>query len=258
MRPSPPGPLSRGSGEGENGNASPGATIAVVDYGAGNLRSIRRALEAAGAEAVISADPGIVAAADAVVLPGVGAAGAAMERLGELGMLPTIEEAVEGGKPFLGICLGMQLLFGPQEEGDTFGLGLLPGRVRGLTGSVKVPHIGWNRSRVTRTGPLGEPGAERDYYFVHSYVVEPDDAASVVAEVRYGEVFPSVVVRRNVWGTQFHPEKSGADGLALVRAFVAQVAPESGRWQAAGGRRDDALSPAACRLPPRASSAVPT
>ncbi len=197
--------------------------IAVVDYGAGNLRSIRRALEAAGAEVVVTDNPELIAAGDAVVLPGVGAAGAAMERLRQRDLVPVIERAVTAGTPFLGICLGMQLLFGPQEEGDTAGLGLLPGRVRALTGAVKVPHMGWNRSRVARSGPLGEPGEERDYYFVHSYVVEPDDPADVAAEVRYGEVFPSVIVRDHVWGTQFHPEKSGADGLALVAAFVREV-----------------------------------
>lgn len=199
--------------------------IAVIDYGAGNLRSIRRALEAASAEVAVTADPGLVAAAEAVVLPGVGAAGAAMERLRGLGLTSVVERAVADGTPFLGICLGMQLLFGHQAEGDTAGLGLLPGRVRALRGPVKVPHMGWNRSRIVRPGPLGEAGEERDYYFVHSFVVEPEDPADVAAEVRYGQVFPSVVVRGRVWGTQFHPEKSADDGLALVRAFVAQSLP---------------------------------
>ena len=202
--------------------------IAVVDYGAGNLRSIRRALEAAGADVEVSADPLLVAAAKAVVLPGVGAAGAAMDRLREGGMVPVIERAIADGTPFLGICLGMQLLFGHQEEGDTAGPGLLPGRVRSIKGGVKVPHMGWSRSRITGPGPLGEAGEEHAYYFVHSYVVEPDDRADVAAEVAYGDVFPSVVIRGNVWGTQFHPEKSGPDGLAFVRSFVNQrrtVAP---------------------------------
>ncbi|MDP9370639.1 MAG: imidazole glycerol phosphate synthase subunit HisH [Chloroflexota bacterium] len=202
--------------------------IAVIDYGAGNLRSIRRALEAAGAETVVTADPATVAAADAVVLPGVGAAGHAMDRLRDLGMTRAIGEAVEGGKPFLGICLGMQLLFEHQEEGDTAGLGLLRGRIRSLSGPVKVPHMGWNRSRLVRPGPLGDVGDERHYYFVHSYVAEPADRDDVAAIADYGERFPSVVVRDNVWGTQFHPEKSGPDGLALVRAFVATVCPAPG------------------------------
>ena len=206
--------------------------IAVVDYGAGNLRSIRRALEATGAAVTVNDDAVAIAAADAVVLPGVGAAGAAMARLRDLGLIDAIAARVAAGTPFLGICLGMQLLFGEQEEGDTQGLGLLPGRVRMLRGTVKVPHMGWNRSRVTRDGPLGVAGAEHEFYFVHSYVVEPDDPADIAAEAHYGEVFPSVVVRGNVWGTQFHPEKSADDGLALVRAFVAQVPVAVG----AGGR----------------------
>lgn len=198
--------------------------IAVIDYGAGNLRSIRRALEAAGANVAVTAVPSVVADASAVVLPGVGAARAAMERLRDGRMLPVIERAVADEKPFLGICLGMQLLFGHQAEGDTGGLGLLPGRVRVLLPGVKVPHMGWNRSRLTRSGPLGDRGAARDYYFVHSYVVEPDDPADVAAVVDYGEVFPSVVIHDRVWGTQFHPEKSGPDGLALIRAFAVRVA----------------------------------
>lgn len=197
--------------------------IAVVDFGAGNLRSIRRALEAAGAETAVTADPARVAAAAAVVLPGVGAAGHAMDRLAALGMTEVIAAAVAAGKPFLGICLGMHLLFEHQEEGDTAGLGLLRGRVRELTGPVKIPHMGWNRSRVVRSSPLGEAGAERYYYFVHSYIAEPADPADVAAEADYGQIFPSVVVRDNVWGTQFHPERSGTDGLALIDAFVRQV-----------------------------------
>ena len=198
--------------------------VAVVDYGAGNLRSIRRALEHAGASVVVTADPGVIGAADAVVLPGVGAAGAAMDRLRGLGIVPALEHAVREGRPFLGICLGMQLLFGPQEEGDTVGLGLLDGSVRAMSGAAKVPQIGWNRVRLAEDGPLGHAGEERDYYFVHSYVVEPADPRIVAAETHYGETFPSIVVDRNIWGMQFHPEKSSDDGLALVQAFVDHVA----------------------------------
>lgn len=197
--------------------------IAVIDYGAGNLRSIRRALEAHGAEVVVTSDPAVLAGADAVVLPGVGAAGHAVERLAELGMVPAIDRAVADGKPFLGICLGMQLLFEEQEEGDTRGLGLLRGRVKALAGPVKVPHIGWSRSRVVRPGPAGREGDAPYYYFVHSFVAEPDDPADVAATAVYGETFPSIVIHGNVWGTQFHPEKSGRDGLALIGAFVQQA-----------------------------------
>lgn len=197
--------------------------IAVVDYGAGNLRSIRRALEAAGADVTVTSDPADLAAADAVVLPGVGAAARAMETLDGLGLTDPIREAVAGGTPFLGVCLGMHLLFGHQEEGDAEGLGLLSGRVRSLRGPVKVPHMGWNRSRVTQDGSLGPAGDDRYYYFVHSFVAEPDDPGDIAAEAEYGERFPSVVVRGHVWGTQFHPEKSADAGLELVRAFVASV-----------------------------------
>lgn len=197
--------------------------IAVIDYGAGNLRSIRRALESAGAGTIVTDDPDIVAQADAVVLPGVGNAGHSVERIRRIGMDRVIHQAVDAGKPFLGICVGMQVLFEHQEEGGVPGLGLLQGRVRALSGPVKVPHMGWNRSRVVRGGPAGEPGDEPFFYFVHSFVAEPAVESDIVATARYGEEFPSVVVRDNVWGTQFHPEKSGADGLAFVRRFVAQL-----------------------------------
>ena len=209
--------------------------IAVIDYGAGNLRSIRRALEAAGADVTVTSDPAGIAAADAVVLPGVGAAGHAMNRLDELDLVEPIRAAAESGRPFLGICLGMQLLFEDQEEGDAQGLGLIPGRVRSLRTDVKVPHMGWNQSRVVRPGRLGAAGDERYYYFVHSYVVEPEDQGVVAAEASYGTTFPSIVVRDNVWGTQFHPEKSGTDGLALIDRFVAQTRP-AGAAVRPGGR----------------------
>jgi glutamine amidotransferase len=210
--------------------------IAVIDYGAGNLRSIRRALENAGAEVVVTDDPNAIASADAVVLPGVGAAAHAMDRLDELGLTDAIRGAAQSGRPFLGICLGMQLLFEHQEEGDAQGLGLIPGRVRSLPATeVKVPHMGWNRSRVVRPGPLGDAGDECFYYFVHSFIAEPDDPSVVAAEADYGTTFPSVVVRDNVWGTQFHPEKSGTDGLALIDRFVAEVREHGVRSADAGG-----------------------
>ncbi|CAA9552147.1 MAG: Imidazole glycerol phosphate synthase amidotransferase subunit [uncultured Thermomicrobiales bacterium] len=195
--------------------------IAIVDYGAGNLRSISRALASQGAEAVISGDPRTVGSADAVILPGVGNAGHAMDTLGRLGLIDPLRAVVRRGSPMVGVCLGMQLLFGHQEEGGGQGLGFLPGRVRRLAGPVKVPHMGWNRARMVRDGQFGEAGDERDYYFVHSYVVEPDDPADVLAETTYGEAFPSIVGRDNVVGFQFHPEKSGAAGLALLAVIAA-------------------------------------
>jgi glutamine amidotransferase len=197
--------------------------IAVIDYGAGNLRSISRALEVAGAEVVVTSDPEVVKSADAVVLPGVGHAGHSIEVLTSLGMPDAIQEVVGQGKPFLGICVGMQVMFDEQEEGNVRGLGLLPGRVRSIQGEVKIPHMGWNRSKVAKGSPLGDEGEEEFFYFVHSYIAEPSDPADIAAVTSYGEEFPSVVVRNNVWGTQFHPEKSGETGLKLIRAFVKQV-----------------------------------
>jgi imidazole glycerol-phosphate synthase subunit HisH len=155
--------------------------IAVIDYGAGNLRSIQRALEAAGANVTITSDPAEIMAADGVVFPGVGNAGAAMDRLTDMNIPPAIAQAVNDRKPFLGICLGMQLMFEYQEEGETQGLGLLPGRVRTLASDVKSPQIGWNRVRFVRAGALGTGGEEDDFYFVHSYIVDPENPDDIVA-----------------------------------------------------------------------------
>jgi imidazole glycerol-phosphate synthase subunit HisH len=203
-------------------------SVAVIDYGAGNLRSIRRALEAAGAEVTITSDPAVVHRANAVVFPGVGAAGAAMDRLHELGLVQAIHLAVDEKRPFLGICLGMQLLFDHQEEGNTRGLGLFRGSVRSLPDTVKVPQIGWNRVRWVRDGAGYETAEENDFYFVHSYIAEPEDPEDVVAVTRYGSVFPSVVRHDHVWGTQFHPEKSGPAGLRLVAGWVESVRATAG------------------------------
>ncbi|MFN8592695.1 MAG: imidazole glycerol phosphate synthase subunit HisH [Thermomicrobiales bacterium] len=197
--------------------------VAIIDYGAGNLRSIRRALEAADATVTVTSDAVEVREADAVVFPGVGAAGAAMDRLDELGLVPVCEDVVVAGKPFLGICLGMQLLFEDQEEGKTRGLGLLRGSVRSLPDSVKVPQIGWNQVRWLQDGAGYAANEGGDFYFVHSYVVVPDDPADIVAVTRYGTVFPSIVRRENVWGTQFHPEKSGPAGLRMIAGWVDAV-----------------------------------
>ena len=198
-------------------------SVAVVDYGAGNLRSIRRALEAAGADVTITSDAREIRSADAVVLPGVGAAGAAMDRLRQLDLVPVLGEVVDASRPFLGICLGMQLLFGHQEEGDTRGLDLLPGRVHSLRPEVKVPQIGWNQVRWVRDAVGYQTAEEGEFYFVHSFVAEPDDPANVVAITNYGGVFPSIVRHGQVWGTQFHPEKSGPAGLRMVAGWVESV-----------------------------------
>lgn len=193
--------------------------IAIVDYGAGNLRSIQRAIVAAGAESVISGDPDLVAGADRMVLPGVGNASAAMKRLHESGLAETIVARARAGVPLLGVCLGMQLLFDHQEEGPTSGLGLLPGDVRALPRELKVPQMGWNLAEFLPHSPMAQHKTCY-FYFVHSFVVHPADSGDIAAETHYGLAFPSVVARDNIWGFQFHPEKSGDDGLALMKTWV--------------------------------------
>ena len=193
--------------------------IAIIDYGAGNLRSIRRALETNGADTIITSDPDVVRRADAVVLPGVGHAGHAIGEIERRGLAPAIKDSVESGKPFLGICVGMQVLFEHQEEGDTQGFGFLKGNVRAIEGAEKLPHIGWNQ---VSTGE--DDGLNDDYfYFVHSFVAEPSNPADVAATSSYGEEFAVVVKSGNVWGTQFHPEKSGPAGIDFLGSWVNEV-----------------------------------
>jgi len=193
--------------------------IAIVDYGAGNLRSIQRALEAAGASTTITGDPGTVATADRIVLPGVGNAAAAMTRLHDSGLAESVTRFANSGKPLLGVCLGMQLLYGDQEEGPTTGLQLLEGSVTSLPVTLKVPQIGWNRAEFGPGTPL-EDHLATYFYFVHSYIVNPVDRSEIVAQTDYGVRFPSIVARDNIWGFQFHPEKSGEDGLRLIQKWV--------------------------------------
>lgn len=193
--------------------------IAIVDYGAGNLRSIQRAIQATGAKTTITSDPDEVRRADRVVLPGVGNAAAAMTRLHDSGLARAITSAANSGTPLLGVCLGMQLLFGAQEEGPTTGLGLLHGDVRSLPSDLKVPQMGWNIASFTPATPLSDLPPTY-YYFVHSYIVNPTDPADVMAKTAYGVTFPSIVGRDHIWGFQFHPEKSGDDGLRLIRQWV--------------------------------------
>ena len=198
--------------------------IAIVDYGAGNLRSIQRAIEAGEASVEITADPALVRTAGRVVLPGVGHAGAAMERLTAAGLDIAIRDVAAAGKPLLGICLGMQLLFDYQEEGDTHGLNLLGGAVSALPPTRKVPHMGWNKVDAKPDVPIGPSDY---YYFVHSFIVRPERTSDVAATTDYGSTFPSVIIRDNIWGTQFHPEKSGEAGLALVRAWLGTEADQA-------------------------------
>jgi glutamine amidotransferase len=195
--------------------------IAIVDYGMGNKRSVEKALEHVGAQPVITADHAAIRAADAVILPGVGAFPEAMRRLGAAGLDEIVHEVADGGVPLLGICLGMQLLFDSttEHEGAT-GLGLLAGDVTALR-APKLPHIGWNEVAFERpsalTDGLGEAAA---FYHVHSFVCRAGAEEDVVGRGDYGEPFASIVERGNVMGAQFHPEKSSRDGLALLRNFA--------------------------------------
>jgi glutamine amidotransferase len=210
----------------------PERSIVIVDYGVGNLRSVQKALEHVGAPAVISADPAATDPANAdapagVVLPGVGAFGDGMAELRRRGLVEPLRRWAAAGQPLLGICLGMQLLFDSSEEmGDHQGLGLLPGRVlRFPPGDLKVPHVGWNRLRPVKPSPEGQhpllAGIDGGAYayFVHSYYVEPAEPGDVLATTDYGLEFASIVGRGQVWGAQFHPEKSQEVGLRLLSNF---------------------------------------
>jgi imidazole glycerol-phosphate synthase subunit HisH len=199
-------------------------TIAVVDYGMGNRRSVEKALEHVGARALVTRDPATLESADALVVPGVGAFPQGMRNLIALGLDEHIRSAAGAGKPVLGICLGMQLLFERSQEHElTDGLGLLAGEVRPLTGAgQRIPHIGWNDVRFERPSPLtaGLPGDGCAFYHVHSLAARPEDPADVIATTEYGERFATIVAHGNVLGVQFHPEKSSIDGLALLSNFV--------------------------------------
>jgi glutamine amidotransferase len=195
--------------------------IAIVDYGMGNRRSVEKALEHVGAEPVLTADHGTIAAADGVVVPGVGAFPEAMRRLRAGGLADLVIERAEAGVPVLGLCLGMQLLFDSSDEHEgATGLGLLAGHVRALK-SPRVPHIAWNLVSFERDAKLVEGlGEAAAFYHVHSFVCEPEEESDVVGRGEYGERFVSIVERGNVMGCQFHPEKSSRDGLALLRNFT--------------------------------------
>ena len=203
--------------------------ITVVDYGMGNLRSVSKALEALGASVRVSGAPRDVAAADKVILPGVGAFPAAMRELSARGLVEPIKAAIASGKPYLGICLGLQLLCEESDEGErTAGLGVLAGRVKKFAtngnASLKIPHMGWNQVQppATRSCPLlaGIPAGSY-FYFVHSYYADPADRSVVALETEYGSRFTSMIWRDRLFATQFHPEKSQAVGLTLLKNFLA-------------------------------------
>ena len=202
--------------------------IAVVDYGAGNLVSIDQALTTVGADVVIVRDVEGFRDADAVIVPGVGAAAPAMARLDRRGLTGPIRAWLDSGRPFLGICLGLQLLFEGSDEDDATTLGVLPGRTRRLEGAPTLPHIGWNQVERTRDHPLFagiDEGA--DFYFVHSYAGAPGSPGATdgveLARTTHGRSFTSAIERGLLLGVQFHPERSGPDGLRLLRNFVGLV-----------------------------------
>ena len=200
---------------------------AIIDYRAGNLTSVRNAFASIGAEATVTSDPAVIAAASCVVFPGVGAAKSAMRSLADLGLADTVRKAA-AEKPFLGICLGMQILFThTEEDGGVDTLGILPGRVRRFPDvpGFKVPEMGWNQ--VKGSDPLGLLKPAEYFYFVHSYYVEMNPAA--VGRTEYaGITFASAVRRGNLFATQFHPEKSGSAGLALLREFLRTTSDAEG------------------------------
>jgi imidazole glycerol-phosphate synthase subunit HisH len=206
---------------------TPAPRIAVVDYGMGNRRSVVKALEHVGAAVSLTGDADLIATADGIVVPGVGAFGAGMASLTETGLDRTITDVAGRGRPVLGICLGMQLLFDRSAElGVTDGLGLIGGEVTrlqvGSPPALRIPHIGWNEVRFERPSALldGLPESGAAFYHVHSYAARPSNPGDVVATTEYGERFATIVAAGNVFGTQFHPEKSSTHGLALLRAFA--------------------------------------
>ncbi len=200
--------------------------IVIIDYGAGNLRSVSRAVAHAGHEPLVTSDPRAVAGADAVILPGVGAAADTMRNLREAAMVEPVRAYIASGRPFFGVCMGQQALLSMSEEGGAHEcLGIIEGRVKKLPGGQKVPHMGWNSVRQTAEHPIfaGIPD-ESYFYFVHSYYPDPADASVVIGETEYGVTFASVLARGNIVATQFHPEKSGEMGLRMYANFLAQVA----------------------------------
>jgi glutamine amidotransferase len=203
------------------GRATRRPPVALLDYGVGNLHSAAKALDRSGAEVRLVPTVEAAAGTAALVVPGVGAYGACLAGLGRAGGAEAVAAWIKGGQPVLGICVGMQMLFEGSEEGPVSdGIGAIPGTVRRLPGTVKVPHIGWNQVRIRAGSRLlaGLPGDAR-FYFVHSYAAEADDPA-VAAVCDYGMPFAAAVERENLFGTQFHPEKSGSGGLALLANFV--------------------------------------
>lgn len=195
--------------------------IGIIDYGMGNLRSVQKGFEKVGFDALVTSDPDIVRKADKVILPGVGAFGDAMVNLRDSGMVEVIDETVKKGKPFLGICLGLHLMFDSSEEfGFNEGLGIFKGHVKLLPPGLKVPHMGWNQIEIQKEDSLLKDIPDRSaFYFVHSYYVDPVNPDVITTLTDYGIKFTSIASRDNVWGIQFHPEKSSVLGLTILKNF---------------------------------------
>jgi len=196
--------------------------MVIVDYGVGNLRNVQKAFQAIGSNPVITSNPAEIIAAGSVILPGVGAFGDAIDNLRRRGLEAPVQQAAQSGKPLFGICVGMQLLFDQSDEmGTHTGLGLIPGRVTRFRQGLTVPHMGWNEVEPAAAHPLlaGLP-AESFAYFAHSYLCQPDNPAHTIARTDYDGYFPCAVAHHNVFGIQFHPEKSQRVGLQILKNFV--------------------------------------
>jgi glutamine amidotransferase len=206
------------------------AAIAIVDYGAGNLRSVAHAVEHVGLPAVVTSDARDILAAEGVILPGVGAAADTMCNLERHDLVGVVKDVIARGTPFLGVCMGLQALFTVSEEGGKHAcLDVLPGTVRRFPPGLNIPHMGWNQVKQRTVHPFFDSVPdEANFYFVHSYYVDPRDWSVVAAATDYGVQFPSVVIKDNLMATQFHPEKSGAHGLQLYANFGRIVLGELG------------------------------
>tara|TARA_B100000686_G_scaffold352109_1_gene452956 strand:+ start:48597 stop:49223 length:627 start_codon:yes stop_codon:yes gene_type:complete len=195
--------------------------ITIIDYQASNLRSVQKALEANGAKAEISDKPEIIAKSDAIVFPGQGAIDPSMKKLNEKNLIEVIQSYISSNKPFLGICLGLQLLFESSDEGEANCLGVLEGKSKLFPKSVKTPHMGWNQIQINIQNPLFDGIKSNSYfYFVHSYYALPKNNTIISSETDYGVKFCSSIVKNNLMGVQFHPEKSGPNGLKIYNNFI--------------------------------------
>ena len=201
------------------------SSVAIIDYGVGNLRSVEKAFAAVGVDAIVTGDTDLLQKTERLVLPGVGAFGACMRELDRHGFVDLIIERVQHGTPLLGVCVGMQMLFEESSEfGQTKGLGLLRGSVSRFSSDLTVPHVGWNQVNQRTSHPLFEDVSQESFfYFVHSYFCEPSDENLGIGTTDYGVSFASIVAEKNICGVQFHPEKSQAAGLQLLKNFGNQT-----------------------------------